>query len=66
MILRIFIILALTFTSVFPLNAQADGLIGLPEPGKLVQFSLNAQPALIKGLKVYANNPLLFDFIVDR
>jgi len=46
-------------------TAQAQPLLGLPEPGTMVNLSLAYQPAIIKGLTVHKDNPFLFDFIVD-
>src|SRR5258706_1716677 len=46
-------------------KAQAQDLLGLPEPGTMVSLSPAYEPALIKGLTVHKDNPFLFDFIVD-
>ncbi len=37
----------------------------LPEPGAMVHLSPSFEPVLIKGLRVYPQNPFQFDFIVD-
>jgi len=48
----------------FP-QAHADSLLGLPEPGSMVNLSPAYEPILIKGLKIHPENPFLFDFIID-
>jgi len=40
-------------------------ILDLPAPGTLITTSESFEPALIKGLTIHADNPLLFDFIVD-
>ncbi len=45
--------------------ARANSLLGLPEPGTMVDLSPAYDPILIKGLKVHPENPFLFDFIID-
>lgn len=49
-----------------PKAAQAKNLLGLPEPGSMVNLSPSFEPMLIKGLKIHPENPFLFDFILDR
>jgi len=44
--------------------AQADFL--LPQPGVMVHLSPPMNPPMLKGLKVHPNDPLTFDFILDR
>jgi len=46
-------------------GAYAQGLI-LPQPGTMVQLSPSFNPPLLKGIKVYPNEPLRLDFILDR
>ena len=50
-----------------PAAAQSisGGFLGLPAPGMMVPPSPGYFPALIKGMTVHPENPLLFDFIVD-
>jgi len=38
----------------------------LPQPGTMVPVSPGFTPALLKGIKVFPDNPLQFDFFVDR
>ena len=37
----------------------------LPAPGTMVQLSPAFQPVLVDGIRIYPNNPLKFDFIMD-
>lgn len=37
----------------------------LPAPGRMIDVSSHFVPVMIKGLKVYADDPLKFDFILD-
>jgi len=48
-----------------PAKSYADSLLGLPDPGTMVDLSPEYAPVLIRGLEVHSNNPLLFDFMVD-
>src|SRR5262245_11770246 len=45
--------------------AQAQGFV-LPTPGALVQLSAAYNPPVLKGIKVYPENPFRFDFILDK
>ena len=38
----------------------------LPAPGVMVSLSPEFTPAQLKGIVVHPENPLMFDFIVDR
>ncbi|MBF0486114.1 MAG: methyltransferase domain-containing protein [Candidatus Omnitrophica bacterium] len=61
----------LTFivSGVAPVYAQGLSLGAgagvLPEPGTRIALSQSFNPPILKGLKVYADNPLKFDFIMD-
>ena len=46
-------------------QASAAPLLGLPEPGAMVNLSTAYEPAIIRGVTVHKDNPFLFDFIVD-
>ncbi len=46
------------------INLGSSGLT-LPSPGSLVSLSAGFQPVVLKGIKVYPQNPFHFDFIVD-
>jgi len=39
--------------------------LGLPQPGVMVMPGPSFTPALLRGLQVYPDNPLRFDFIID-
>ncbi len=56
------ITLALIFS---PTASYAQTILNLPIPGALVLTSPVYNPAIITGLKVYPDNPLQFDFIID-
>ncbi|MCX5681190.1 MAG: hypothetical protein NT079_02765, partial [Candidatus Omnitrophica bacterium] len=61
-----FTLLAFVSLSVIPSQALAQGvLLGLPQPGTMISLSPAFNPALLRGLQVYPDNPLRFDFIVD-
>ena len=53
-----------------PGTAAAQNLpttnIELPIPGVMVPASKDYTPALIRGLRVYPDNPLMFDFVIDK
>ena len=40
-------------------------VINLPAPGSMVPLSPNFSPLLIKGIRIFPENPLRFDFIID-
>ena len=65
--ISLFVVFAFSLSLITPIpHAQAQSLLGLPEPGTMVVLSPAYAPALIKGLTVHQDNPFLFDFIVDR
>ncbi|MBF0490315.1 MAG: hypothetical protein HQL15_06795 [Candidatus Omnitrophica bacterium] len=45
--------------------AQAQEL-SLPKPGVMVHLSLEFNPSILKGIKVHPDNPLRFEFVMDR
>ncbi len=59
------VIVSFLTTLVIPLPQAKAGILGLPEPGIMVSLSPAYVPAMITGLKVHTENPLLFDFIID-
>ncbi|MDD3375317.1 MAG: FHA domain-containing protein [Candidatus Omnitrophica bacterium] len=60
------IVLACFFaTVVIPSQALAQGVLGLPVPGTMVSLSPVFTPTILRGIRVYPNNSLKFDFIVD-
>lgn len=56
----------LLFSGVPVASAAAGGMAVLPEPGTMVRLSAPYEPAVIRGITVYPDNPLKFDFIIDR
>ncbi|MBN1870446.1 MAG: 6-phosphofructokinase [Candidatus Omnitrophica bacterium] len=60
------IVYLLTASFVFgPAPVYAQGLINLPQPGTMVTLSAGFAPAVIKGITIFPDQPLRFDFIVD-
>jgi len=47
------------------LTTGADTVLGLPQPGTMVNLTPAYVPVIVKGLRVHPENPILFDFIVD-
>ena len=50
-------------TSPLPVHAQD---FALPAPGVMVHLSPHFNPPILKGIKVYPENPFRFDFILDK
>ncbi len=46
-------------------SSYASGVMGLPQPGTMVDLSPSYVPLMITGLTVHPENPLLMDFIVS-
>ncbi|MBF0523399.1 MAG: hypothetical protein HQL24_10150 [Candidatus Omnitrophica bacterium] len=54
-------------TLVLPIErAGAQEALALPAPGQMVGLSQPFNPSILKGLKVYADNPFRMDFILDK
>lgn len=51
-------------SSVMPVHAQS--VLALPEPGARVALSQPLNPPVLKGIKVYPQNPFRFDFILSK
>ncbi|MCA9395220.1 MAG: hypothetical protein KC900_13555 [Candidatus Omnitrophica bacterium] len=51
-----------------PAGAQAGAgtVLNLPRPGAMVHPTPQFRPAIIRGVTIHPNNPLLMDFIVDQ
>ena len=64
-IISSFVLLCFLLNSVLPSNAMAQALV-LPRAGAMVALSPGYAPALIKGLRLYPDNPLRFDFVIDK
>jgi len=65
-----FVAFTFIFTCVVPPQAKAQmasqGYLSLPEPGMMLPVSEGFAPTLIKGVTIHPENPLAFNFIVDR
>ena len=59
------IILAFLVNTFGPLPVQAQELY-LPAPGIRIPLSPAFNPPVLKGIKVHPDNPLRFDFILDK
>lgn len=65
-LIRVIIALLFFLSSVIsPSTLQAQEILNLPVPGAMVVLSGEHIPTLVKGLKIYPDNPLKFDFIVE-
>ena len=52
-------------TTIFPIPVIAQNVANLPVPGTPVTFSPSFTPPLVRGITLYPDNPLKFDFIID-
>ncbi len=50
---------------IFPIPGHAQSIFELPAPGAMVNLSPSFTPAIMTGMKLYPDNPLQFDFIID-
>ena len=50
---------------ILPNQSFAQSSIDLPTPGNMVSLSPSFTPALIKGITLYPNHPLKFDFLIS-
>ena len=70
-IISIGIIFAILGNAVIPSPAWAQlvsplvGEFNLPAPGVMAHLSPQFNPPILKGIKVYPDDPFRFDFIVD-
>ncbi len=47
--------------------SQAQSMVDLPTPGtRMTSSELNCSPAIMLGMTLHSQNPLQFDFIIDR
>ncbi len=60
-----FIGFAFLTTTICPGQVVAQSVFNLPAPGAVVTFSQPFTPPLVRGITLYPDNPLKFDFIVD-
>jgi len=59
------ILIAFFINCVGSMQARADEYL-LPKPGVMVRLSPPLDPPILKGFKVYPDNPFRFDFILDK
>jgi len=64
-IIALAVILTFASSSLYPSYALAQGVLGLPSPGTMVSLSPVFTPTILRGIRVYPDNSLKFDFIVD-
>jgi len=65
-ILSSVVVLSFFFSTVMlPGAVMLLGRIDLPAPGSMVSLSPGYAPVLMKGIRLHADNPLVFDFIMD-
>ena len=46
--------------------AQMATILNLPLPGAMVQPTALFNPAIVRGINIYPDNPFKFDFIIDK
>ncbi|MBF0384809.1 MAG: DUF89 family protein [Candidatus Omnitrophica bacterium] len=64
--ISMFVLTAFLFNSIIvPGSSYAQQILSLPLPGTMIPLSPGFTPTLVKGIKLYPDNPLRFDFIVD-
>ncbi|MBF0512245.1 MAG: hypothetical protein HQL13_07975, partial [Candidatus Omnitrophica bacterium] len=65
--LRLLILIIFLVNSMIGALPYADAQdFVLPKPGSMVLFSQPIHPPILKGLKVYPDNPFRFDFVLDK
>src|SRR5208283_3344471 len=65
-VLSIYILLCFLITSIMGPNPVLAQDFYLPAPGVMVRLSPEFNPPILKGIKVYPDNPFRFDFILDK
>ena len=58
-------IIILSFAAIVTPSAKAQEIV-LPKPGVRVSMSPLFNPAALKGIRVHADNPFKFDFLLDK
>ncbi len=63
-----FILLSCIFITTISFSGLAEDSdnLNLPKPGTMVSLSPQFAPSALKGIQIYPDNPLKFDFIVDK
>jgi len=65
-VIDVLISVILSVSPLAPSSSHAQSVASLPEPGAMVHLSDPFMPAIVRGINVYHDNPLKFDFILDR
>ncbi|MBF0490941.1 MAG: hypothetical protein HQL15_10120, partial [Candidatus Omnitrophica bacterium] len=60
-----FILVAFLLNTIAPMRVLAQE-ISLPKPGVMVHLSPEFNPPILKGIKVHADNPFRFEFVLDQ
>jgi len=53
------------FSVMFPQGLSAQNVLNLPPVGQMIMPTQPFMPAMLKGIKLFPENPLKFDFIID-
>jgi len=64
-LLSCLLIICFSASMIVPPSVYAQGFLPLPAPGLMVPLSPGFSPLVIRGLKLYSDEPLRFDFIID-
>ena len=66
-IFSFFVIITFSFSLIVPPNpARAATMLNLPNVGTMVSLSYSYMPVVVKGIKIFPDNPLRFDFLIDN
>ncbi len=61
-----FVIMTFFFNLSLPPNIFAQGISGLPAPGTMISTSPAYSPVILIGINLHPENPLQFDFLVNK
>ncbi len=59
-------IIGIFLTNTFLSPVFAQSVLNLPQAGTMVKLSEAFQPSVLVGMKLFPDNPLKFDFILDE
>src|SRR5208283_3152490 len=63
---HVFVLMAFLANTLGPIPSVQAQEFKLPVPGVMVHLSPPFDPPILKGIKVHPDNPLRFDFILDK
>ncbi|MFA5059232.1 MAG: hypothetical protein WC676_01210 [Candidatus Omnitrophota bacterium] len=63
--ISLFLAIIFPCSNILPSLAYAQNLVPIPPAGNMVMLSPSFTPAVLKGLKVFPEDPLRFDFVID-